>query len=148
LRRFFPVSTPAPADMTTGGSSVGLFMSCAPVSVGRTVRRCMDPSRRSITASTAGADAGVGRRSSTRWQGHQETDDSVFTPMFERRISSVMDTLLYPPQCQRRARMIMIGIGTPNNHRRIPRPMTSSYMRQFAFSSELACIPNLGRKMN
>ena len=34
LRRFFPGSTPAPADMTTGGSSVGLFMSCAPVSVG------------------------------------------------------------------------------------------------------------------
>ena len=80
--------------------------------------------------------------------GTPETDDSVFTPMFERRISSVMDTLLYPPQCQRRARMIMIEIGTPNNHRRIPRPMTSSYMRQFAFSSELACIPNLGRKMN
>jgi hypothetical protein len=67
LSRSFPKSMPAHAGMTTGASLVGLFMSCAAAVAERTVRRSMDPTRRSTIASTAGAVVAAGRRSSTRW---------------------------------------------------------------------------------
>jgi hypothetical protein len=36
--------------------------------------------------------------------------------------------------------MIMIGIGTPNNHRRIPRPMTFLLHTPVAFRPDLAYL--------
>jgi hypothetical protein len=43
--------------------------------------------------------------------------------------------------------MMMIGIGTPNNHRRIPRPMTFLLNVPVAFDRELACASILDRMM-
>jgi hypothetical protein len=44
-----------------------------------------------------------------------------------RLMLAILNALCHIGQCQNRASKMMIGIGTPNSHNRIARPMSSSF---------------------
>ena len=50
-------------------------------------------------------------------------DASAATTTLGGGTGPISSAIALPPQCHRRARMMMIGMGTPSSQRRIPRPI-------------------------